>query len=687
MILQKTLLFFVLFSVSYCTYALNTLPLANGQIWEGTYLCQQKSTILNLKINEVSSKSVVSSKGITVYPVSAVFEFQTNRGIGSFLMNGAFVPSNSQLVFSPSSWIKQLRGFRMVGMQGTISADGNSYSGLINFRGCSKFKVDLSNSKHQQLSASRTNNPYVRKPQATNPFVQKPKPSNSFVQQTTPVNKSNTRDKNKVIILKQNASTDLQKMAREQDALEYIETIKKYRKINPGTPFENSELAAYLERNHHPIDRLIIKYNYESRKMRINNIQLNDRQITLALANIDGFPVAPNSSIFKLRNLQSELRQLMEAASNQALKIRKNYGEKTVPFEKQIMILKNEFLPLVTSIQKKTLEMLSSVPVSDEGMLEAINIYNWLKFHESGFIYQWKSKVFSKVGDIPPVDYILSRNEDLSIDNFTMSMAHDIQYNQSLIREIWQVIYSRKVDDSVRNKLDDKGLDGNVKLVGFLLGLPSSSLGNGLPVVDMNRADNKKKYCMFSSCSSKVVAFFSGEPSPYQQFINKAEKLVAIRNKKLNALTTLLDKLPLNYSNTVRELLTYRNNPDEVDNIINAIKLDIKDSPKPELFLISASIKNYFGGYTAATESRCPDLKQFLDPRLEGFKGRVKQEIGQNGKPTLSYYANNNPYVNGIKDGWLISSVLGCGKELELTNSAAAEAAKTQFICIMGICQ
>lgn len=155
----------------------------------------------------------------------------------------------------------------------------------------------------------------------------------------------------------------------------------------------------------------------------------------------------------------------------------------------------------------------------------------------------------------------------------------------------------------------------------------------------------------------------------------------------MNALTTLLDKLPLNYSNTVRELLTYRNNPDEVDNIINAIKLDIKDSPKPGLFLISASIKNYFGGYTAAAESRCPDLKQFLDPRLEGFKGRVKQEKGQNGKPTLSYSANNNPYVNGIKDGWLISSILGCSKELELTNSAAAEAAQTQFICIMGICQ
>lgn len=77
------------------------LPIKNNQVWSGNYRCAQGTTNLQLKINEVSSQSTVSSKGYRVYPTSATFSFQSRSGSGSFIIQGAFSPKNRVLAFVP----------------------------------------------------------------------------------------------------------------------------------------------------------------------------------------------------------------------------------------------------------------------------------------------------------------------------------------------------------------------------------------------------------------------------------------------------------------------------------------------------------------------------------------------------------------------------------------------------------
>lgn len=108
------------------------LPFSAGQTWVGNYRCAQGSTPLRLIIDSVNG-TVVTAK----------FDF-TSRGInGIYELHGTYNDSSRKMTFATGNWVKRASGFSTVGMDGTVSKDGKTFSGDITDRGCSTFQVSL----------------------------------------------------------------------------------------------------------------------------------------------------------------------------------------------------------------------------------------------------------------------------------------------------------------------------------------------------------------------------------------------------------------------------------------------------------------------------------------------------------------------------------------------------------------
>lgn len=108
------------------------LPFSAGQTWVGNYRCAQGSTPLRLIISSVNGTEV-----------NAKFDF-TSRGVnGIYELNGVYNNSSRKITFATGNWVKRASGFGMVGMDGTVSKDGKTFSGDITDRGCSTFQVNL----------------------------------------------------------------------------------------------------------------------------------------------------------------------------------------------------------------------------------------------------------------------------------------------------------------------------------------------------------------------------------------------------------------------------------------------------------------------------------------------------------------------------------------------------------------
>ncbi|MFC3031067.1 DUF1566 domain-containing protein [Pseudoalteromonas fenneropenaei] len=108
------------------------LPFSAGQTWVGNYRCAQGSTPLRLIIDSVNGSEV-----------NAKFDF-TSRGVnGIYQLNGIYNNNSRKITFATGNWVKRASGFSAVGMDGTVSKDGKTFSGDITDRGCSTFQVSL----------------------------------------------------------------------------------------------------------------------------------------------------------------------------------------------------------------------------------------------------------------------------------------------------------------------------------------------------------------------------------------------------------------------------------------------------------------------------------------------------------------------------------------------------------------
>ena len=111
-------------------------PFAEGQRWEGTYLCPQGVTNLTLLIT-----------GVDLLGVVATFDFfhEESSSDGDYDMHGNFNPETDNIEFFPDSWNTQPSGYTEVGMIGVVSEepDDTTFDGDITHLACGFFSVKL----------------------------------------------------------------------------------------------------------------------------------------------------------------------------------------------------------------------------------------------------------------------------------------------------------------------------------------------------------------------------------------------------------------------------------------------------------------------------------------------------------------------------------------------------------------
>ena len=129
---------------SLTSYAGLNNPFAPGQVWKGSYTCSQGKTALTLRIKDVSFAAMETDLG-EAYSIDAVFDFnyRNRTAAGAFYLTGAYYPETDVATFDPGEWIRRPRGYMTVGMDGTVTDDGQAYSGRILFKGCKSFSLRL----------------------------------------------------------------------------------------------------------------------------------------------------------------------------------------------------------------------------------------------------------------------------------------------------------------------------------------------------------------------------------------------------------------------------------------------------------------------------------------------------------------------------------------------------------------
>lgn len=110
--------------------------LFNGK-WRGSYICSGAKTGLDLDIN------------INLDKVQAVFNFypldiRSRVQSGSYSMTGN-LKVDGTFIFKPKSWIKQPRGYYMVGMSGRTGNDHDKLTGRISNNRCGSFELSKIN--------------------------------------------------------------------------------------------------------------------------------------------------------------------------------------------------------------------------------------------------------------------------------------------------------------------------------------------------------------------------------------------------------------------------------------------------------------------------------------------------------------------------------------------------------------
>ena len=109
----------------------------SNQIWSGFYTCSQGLTDFQVIIESADTR--VDSMAL----LTAVFNFDWNCGkeTGSYSLEGNFNFSNREVYLKPVKWINRNGTYRMVGLSGIVTPDGNAITGNITSSQCKTFKL------------------------------------------------------------------------------------------------------------------------------------------------------------------------------------------------------------------------------------------------------------------------------------------------------------------------------------------------------------------------------------------------------------------------------------------------------------------------------------------------------------------------------------------------------------------
>lgn len=116
---------------------------AAGQTWLGSYECREQKINFELEFRS-AVRSDFDQAGEVSHELEAVFNFSDGTVNGSFLVKGKYEEGKPLVRLEASSWIKQPKLYRMVGLWGTPLKNGTEVKGRVlgGFR-CSGFTMNL----------------------------------------------------------------------------------------------------------------------------------------------------------------------------------------------------------------------------------------------------------------------------------------------------------------------------------------------------------------------------------------------------------------------------------------------------------------------------------------------------------------------------------------------------------------
>ena len=121
----------------------------NGK-WRGTYTCLQGRTGLLLTIEDAIGGVFTGE--------FAFFPLPENPKVpkGRFAIAGTFNATTGHVAVKGVHWIEQPSNYLMVDLSGTLSGDGRSIDGKIEFSGCTSFHVTLDGDARRSTKAKGT---------------------------------------------------------------------------------------------------------------------------------------------------------------------------------------------------------------------------------------------------------------------------------------------------------------------------------------------------------------------------------------------------------------------------------------------------------------------------------------------------------------------------------------------------
>ena len=115
--------------------------------WRGSYSCLQGHTGLLLTIED--------AVGDVFTGEFAFFPLAENPKVpkGRFAVAGIFNSASGGVAVKGVYWIEQPNNYVMVDLSGTLSSDGRSIDGQVEFTGCTSFHVTLEEGAHRSTKA------------------------------------------------------------------------------------------------------------------------------------------------------------------------------------------------------------------------------------------------------------------------------------------------------------------------------------------------------------------------------------------------------------------------------------------------------------------------------------------------------------------------------------------------------
>jgi hypothetical protein len=125
-------------------------------VWQGEYVCAQGKTGLTLSV-EGSGNHIKAN--FSFYPTSGgkkrLRRAARVAASGEFLLVGTYDSIIGEVTLRPDRWIRQPTGYRMVGLKGLVSDDGQSMTGSVQLAGCQQFTLKRTNMTVEQAQATR----------------------------------------------------------------------------------------------------------------------------------------------------------------------------------------------------------------------------------------------------------------------------------------------------------------------------------------------------------------------------------------------------------------------------------------------------------------------------------------------------------------------------------------------------